>query len=143
MCFKVKLIFSIFKVYENKKHLNWVGRGHFKHGKCDPQSRDLTQFPSGYNFAVRPATNHPSSSCWMHTWDNVVEKNSKWFCTLFVLLCDLNPTPSASRVIALPTRDSRTSCAIRPSNPEVKNFLLQEFQNRIRLGLYKMFNLMQ
>ena len=21
--------------------------------KCDPQSRDLTQFPSGYNFAVK------------------------------------------------------------------------------------------
>ena len=31
-------------------------------GKCDPQSRDLTQLPRGYNFAVKPATNNPSSS---------------------------------------------------------------------------------
>ena len=28
--------------------------------KCDPQSKDLTQLPSGYNFAVKSATNHPS-----------------------------------------------------------------------------------
>ena len=36
-------------------------------GKCDPQSRDLTQLPSGYNFAVKPATNLPILSCWMQT----------------------------------------------------------------------------
>ena len=39
---------------------------------------DLTPF-SGYNFAVKPATNHPSSSCRMHTWENVAEKYSKWY----------------------------------------------------------------
>ena len=32
-------------------------------GKCDQQSSDLTQFTSGYNFAVKPATNHPRLSC--------------------------------------------------------------------------------
>ena len=31
-------------------------------GKCDPQSRDLTQNPSGYNFAFKPAIYHPSSA---------------------------------------------------------------------------------
>ena len=30
-------------------------------GKCDLQLKDLTQLPSGYNFVVEPATNHPSS----------------------------------------------------------------------------------
>ena len=30
-------------------------------GKCDRQSSDLTQFTSGYNFAVKPPTNHPRS----------------------------------------------------------------------------------
>ena len=48
-------------------------------GKCDPQSRYLTQLHSDYKFAVKPATNHPSSSCWIHTFDNVAEKYSKWF----------------------------------------------------------------
>ena len=46
-------------------------------GKCDPQSRDLTHLPKGYNFAVKPATNHPCTSCWMHTWDNVAKNFSK------------------------------------------------------------------
>jgi hypothetical protein len=32
-------------------------------GKCDRQSSDLTQFTRGYNFAVKPTTNHPRSSC--------------------------------------------------------------------------------
>jgi hypothetical protein len=33
-------------------------------GKCDRQSRDLTQLTSGYNFAIKPTTNHlRSSSC--------------------------------------------------------------------------------
>ena len=36
-------------------------------GRYDPQSRDLSQLPSGYNFAVKPATNDPSSLCWMYT----------------------------------------------------------------------------
>ena len=65
-------------------------------GECDPQSRDLTQLSSGYNFT----TNHPSSSCWMHTWDNVAEKShSKWG----TFLC-LSLTPSAPRAIPLPNR---------------------------------------
>ena len=59
---------------------------------------------SGWSFVIKSATNHPSSSCWMHTWDNVAEKYSKWFWTLFMLLWDLNPTPLRSRAIALPTR---------------------------------------
>ena len=31
--------------------------------KCDRQSSDLTQITNGYNFAVKPTTNHSSSSC--------------------------------------------------------------------------------
>ena len=48
--------------------------------------------PRGYKFAVKPTINHPSSSwCWMHIWDNVAEKYSKWFWKLYVLhLCDLS-----------------------------------------------------
>ena len=37
-------------------------------------------------------------------WDNAAEKYSKWFLNIFVLLWDLNQTPSASRAITLPTR---------------------------------------
>ena len=42
----------------------------------------LTQLPSDYNFLVKTATNHPSSPCWMHTWNNVDEKYSEWFYNL-------------------------------------------------------------
>ena len=31
--------------------------------ECDRQSSDITQIISGYNFAVKPTTNQPSSSC--------------------------------------------------------------------------------
>ena len=39
-----------------------------------------------------------------HTLDNVAEKYSKWFLKMFVFLWDLDPTRSASRAIASPTR---------------------------------------
>ena len=79
-------------------------------GKCDSQSRELTQLPiSGYNFAIKPATNRSSSSCWMRTWDNVAEKYSKWSLKMFVLLLNLNPTLSSWRAIALPTRPRHQS----------------------------------
>ena len=46
-------------------------------GKCDPQSRDLTQL--SLVVVVRLTNNYHCSSCWMHTWDNVSEKYSRWF----------------------------------------------------------------
>ena len=54
-------------------------RTHFA-GKCDSQSRDLTQLPCGYINSRLNLTIKPCSSCWMHSWENVVEKYSKWFC---------------------------------------------------------------
>ena len=42
--------------------------------KCDRHSRDLTQLPSGYNFAVKPATNQ-RVGC---TLDRMWSRNILW-----------------------------------------------------------------
>ena len=54
-------------------------------GKCDPQSRDFVSILNVISILNR---NHIQNGLW----------------TLFVLLWDLNPTPSASKAIALLTR---------------------------------------
>ena len=51
-----------FIMFQNIKSSSRVIRPRFA-GKCDRQSSDLIQFTSDYNFAVKPATNHPRSSC--------------------------------------------------------------------------------
>ena len=74
-------------------------------GKCDPQSSDLTQLPRGYNFAVKPATNHPRSSCWMRTCGRDI------FTMLFVNFCaslGFEPDTSASSTIAFTNEKIKT-----------------------------------
>jgi len=58
--------FSTLHLISQSLSLNTIGsfpafRPRFA-GKYDRQSSDLTQFTSGYNFAVEPTTNHPRSS---------------------------------------------------------------------------------
>ena len=60
------------KFFKTSNFLNFTTKqiiqNKFNHafaGQCDLLSKELTQLT--YNFAVKPATNHPSSSCWMHT----------------------------------------------------------------------------
>ena len=61
--------------------------------KWDPQSRDLTQLSSGYNFSVKPATNHPIVHRVGCTFEMMWPRNiQNDFWTLCVLLWNLNPT---------------------------------------------------
>ena len=98
-------------------------------GKCDPQSRDLIQLISGYNFAVKPATNQPSSSCWMDTWD-MAEKYLKWFMKMFLLLGFESDTFSVDS-------DRFTNSATPPLKTTLKTIYYMPLKKIERFKIYK------
>ena len=149
MCFKVKFIFYICVLKFTKK--NMVGKGHFQlsfslSGSVIRSQETWHNSHSDYDFTVRPATNHSSSSwCWMHNWDI---QNGLRECLFFSVIWTRHVRRREQSLYQLGhitlliflwyeykylLRDNRASFAMRPSNPEVMIFFLQEFQNRIIL----------
>ena len=95
------LTLNCIKKYTNYINSNFsckgVGRGHSQLSSLLCRQvwsavKRLDLLPSGFNFAANPASNHPSSSwCWMHTWDNLAKKYSKWFCENFYVSLGFEP----------------------------------------------------
>ena len=72
-------------------------------GKCDDTTLLVVTISRLNQLLITPS---PSWS-WILSWDNTGEKYSVCFRNLFVIFQDFNPTHSASRASALPTRPHR------------------------------------